>query len=107
MHRLTVDHSEQHASLLGLLHDSGLFSIEMDRLPESSLRTFASGALPDAAGLARIRSSRRECREKGTAGTVLSWIRQQDAKVPNSVPQRTGGWISWRRATNDQTVRLA
>jgi ERCC4-type nuclease len=29
---LTVDHSEHHASLLGLLHDSGLFSIEMDRL---------------------------------------------------------------------------
>jgi Fanconi anemia group M protein len=33
MHRLTVDHSEHHASLLGVLRDSGLFSIEVDRLP--------------------------------------------------------------------------
>jgi Fanconi anemia group M protein len=33
MHRLIVDHSEHHAPLLGALRDSGLFSIEMDRLP--------------------------------------------------------------------------
>lgn len=33
MHQLTVDHSEHHASLLGSLRDSGVFSIEMDRLP--------------------------------------------------------------------------
>jgi ERCC4-type nuclease len=33
MHRLKVDHSEHHAALLGVLRNSGLFSIEMDRLP--------------------------------------------------------------------------
>jgi DNA excision repair protein ERCC-4 len=33
MHRLVVDHSERSAPVLGLIRDSGLFIVEMSRLP--------------------------------------------------------------------------